>query len=78
MMRAEGKLLDGRKLLKWFKKSVICTRIAVTAKKAQTLVEYAIIVAWVALVVIVMLTLLGGQIKNFFNQTTNNLQSVSS
>jgi len=49
-----------------------------TAKKAQTLVEYALIMAWVVLVVMILLASLGGNIRSFFSQVTNTLQSAAS
>ena len=42
------------------------------------MVEYAMIVGWVVLVILILLTSLGGNIKGFFSQTANSLQSVAS
>jgi pilus assembly protein Flp/PilA len=41
--------------------------------KGQGLVEYALIIALVAVVVIATLILLGGQIQNIFNTVSQNL-----
>ncbi|MDD5260867.1 MAG: Flp family type IVb pilin [Methylacidiphilales bacterium] len=43
------------------------------SKKGQTLVEYGLILALVSIVVIVVLGLLGNQLKNIFNTITNTL-----
>jgi pilus assembly protein Flp/PilA len=48
------------------------------AKRGQTLVEYGLILALVAVVVIGVLTLLGGQLQNIFNTVTNTLASAAS
>lgn len=42
-------------------------------KKGQGLVEYALILALVAVAVIVAITALGGGVSNKFNQVKNNL-----
>ncbi|MCX7903858.1 MAG: Flp family type IVb pilin [Caloramator sp.] len=42
-------------------------------QKGQGMVEYGLIIALVAVVVIVALTLLGGNIRNIFNQIANQL-----
>jgi pilus assembly protein Flp/PilA len=47
-------------------------------KKGQTLVEYGLILALVAVVVIGVLTLLGGQLQNIFNTVTNTLSHAAS
>jgi len=43
------------------------------SKKGQTLVEYGLILALVAIVVIAVLTVLGGQLKNLFSKVTSAL-----
>jgi pilus assembly protein Flp/PilA len=43
------------------------------SRKGQTLVEYALILALVSIVVIVILTLLGSQIQTIFSQITSTL-----
>jgi pilus assembly protein Flp/PilA len=40
------------------------------SRKGQTLVEYGLILALVAIVVIAVLTILGNQLKNIFSQVT--------
>ncbi|NJL18871.1 MAG: Flp family type IVb pilin [Bdellovibrionaceae bacterium] len=45
------------------------------SKKGQTLVEYGLILALVAIVVIAVLTLLGNQLKNIFNEITSALST---
>jgi len=42
-------------------------------EEGQGLVEYALIIVLVAIVVIAVLTLLGGQLQNVFNRITNAL-----
>jgi len=45
----------------------------VKSRKGQTLVEYGLILALVAIVVIAVLTVLGEQLKNIFSQVTGAL-----
>ena len=45
----------------------------VKSRKGQTLVEYGLILALVAIVVIAVLTVLGDQLKNIFSQVTGAL-----
>jgi pilus assembly protein Flp/PilA len=47
------------------------------SKKGQTLVEYGLILALVSIVVIAVLTLLGGQLKNIFSKITNTLGAAN-
>jgi pilus assembly protein Flp/PilA len=42
----------------------------VKSRKGQTLVEYGLILALVAIVVIAVLTILGNQLKNIFSEVT--------
>ena len=42
-------------------------------EEGQTLVEYGLLVSLIALVVIAVLTLLGGKIKTVFNNAANAL-----
>ncbi|MBS3764705.1 MAG: Flp family type IVb pilin [Planctomycetes bacterium] len=44
-------------------------------KEGQSLVEYALILALVAIVVIAALTTLGHQVENQFDQVTNTLDN---
>ena len=44
----------------------------------QTLVEYGLLISLIALVVIAVLTLLGGKVKNTFNAAANNIKTVTS
>lgn len=46
------------------------------SKRAQTLVEYGLILALVSIVVITVLSILGGTIKNVFNTITATLANV--
>jgi len=46
------------------------------SRKGQTLVEYGLILALVAIVVIAVLGLLGEQLQNIFNTITDSLESV--
>ncbi|MBK9741202.1 MAG: Flp family type IVb pilin [Actinobacteria bacterium] len=41
--------------------------------KGATAVEYGLIVALIAVVIIVAVTLLGGRLSNIFNNTANSL-----
>ncbi len=45
----------------------------VKSRKGQTLVEYGLILALVAIVVIAVLTILGNQLKNIFSEVTGAL-----
>jgi pilus assembly protein Flp/PilA len=45
----------------------------VKSRKGQTLVEYGLILALVAIVVIAVLTILGGQLSNIFSRVTSSL-----
>jgi len=45
------------------------------SRKGQTLVEYGLILALVAIVVIAVMTLLGGQLNNIFSKVTNALKA---
>jgi pilus assembly protein Flp/PilA len=47
------------------------------SKKGQSLVEYALILALVAIVVIVALTALGGQTKNAMENVSNTLGNAT-
>jgi pilus assembly protein Flp/PilA len=47
------------------------------SKKGQTLVEYGLILALVSIVVIAVLTLLGGQLKNIFSKITSTLNAAN-
>ena len=42
-------------------------------EKGQGLVEYAIILALIAIVVIAVMSILGGKVKNVFSQISNSL-----
>jgi pilus assembly protein Flp/PilA len=44
----------------------------------QTLVEYGLLISLIALVVIAVLTLLGGRIKNTFNTAAGSIKTVTS
>lgn len=46
------------------------------SRKGQTLVEYGLILALVAIVVIAVLGLLGEQLQNIFNTITDSLSTV--
>jgi pilus assembly protein Flp/PilA len=48
-------------------RTVLAMRNALASKKGQSLVEYALIIALVAVVLIVGLTALSGGISNVFN-----------
>ena len=48
--------------------------LGLTEEEGQGLVEYALILVLIAIVVIAVLTLLGGQIQNVFNTITTELQ----
>ena len=44
----------------------------------QTLVEYGLLISLIALVVIAVLTLLGGKIKTVFGTANNSIKTVTS
>ena len=48
------------------------------SKKGQTLVEYALILAFISVVAISVLIALGGQIKNVFTTITSQIAIASS
>ncbi|MES2310543.1 MAG: Flp family type IVb pilin [Verrucomicrobiota bacterium] len=48
-----------------------------SSKKGQTLVEYALILAFIAIVAITVLRALGTQVKSKFSQISSALQSAS-
>lgn len=48
-----------------------------TKKSGQTLVEYALILAFIAVVAIVVLQALGTQVKSKFSQISSALQNAS-
>lgn len=47
-------------------------------EEGQTLVEYGLLISLIALVVIAVLTLLGGRVKATFNTATSNIKTVTS
>jgi pilus assembly protein Flp/PilA len=54
----------------------MCTDLAwrfIKEEEGQGMVEYGLIVALVAIVVIAALTIMGPKIKNVFNKVTNSL-----
>jgi pilus assembly protein Flp/PilA len=50
----------------------------IKSRKGQTLVEYGLILALVAVVVIAVLTLLGTQLQSIFSKVTTALQTGAS
>jgi pilus assembly protein Flp/PilA len=46
-----------------------------TEEEGQTLVEYGLLISLIALVVIAILSLLGGRIKNTFNAAANAIKT---
>jgi pilus assembly protein Flp/PilA len=47
-------------------------------EEGQTLVEYGLLISLIALVVIAVLTLLGGKIKNTFNKAADSIATTTS
>ena len=47
-------------------------------EEGQTLVEYGLLISLIALVVIAVLTLLGGRIKNTFNTAAGSINTATS
>ncbi len=47
-------------------------------EEGQTLVEYGLLISLIALVVIAVLTLLGGKIKNTFNTAASSISTTTS
>lgn len=45
----------------------------ITDQRAQTLVEYGLILALIALVVVVVATTLGGRVSNVFNNASTDV-----
>ena len=56
---------------------IVSRMVHLKSKKGQTLVEYGLILALVSIVVIVVLGLLGNQLKSIFNTITSTLSSAS-
>ena len=54
----------------------LATLKSIKSKKGQTLVEYGLILALVAIVVIAVLTLLGDQLKEIFGKVTDTLANA--
>jgi pilus assembly protein Flp/PilA len=54
---------------------MISQLVHLKSKKGQTLVEYGLILALVAIVVIAVLTALGGKLTNIFNSVSTTLGS---
>jgi len=52
---------------------LVSRMVHLKSKKGQTLVEYGLILALVSIVVIVVLGLLGNQLRTIFNTITNSL-----
>ena len=46
-------------------------------EEGQTLVEYGLLISLIALVVIAVLTLLGGKIKGVFSTATNSIKTTT-
>lgn len=46
-------------------------------EEGQTLVEYGLLISLIALVVIAVLTLLGGKIKNTFNTASQSISTTT-
>lgn len=46
---------------------------ALQEERGQGLAEYALILALVAIVVIIVLAVFGGQVSNFFSRVTNKM-----
>jgi len=55
----------------------IQTMLKIKSKKGQTLVEYGLILALVAVVLIAALTLMKNSISNTFSKVTSELESSS-
>lgn len=53
---------------------VFLKALTIQDEKAQGLIEYALIILLIAIAVITVLTLLGGQIGNVFTNITNELE----
>ncbi|MDR0533480.1 MAG: Flp family type IVb pilin [Verrucomicrobiales bacterium] len=58
-----------------FYTKMISQLVHLKSKKGQTLVEYGLILALVAIVVIAVLTALGGKLTNIFNSVSTTLGS---
>lgn len=58
------------------KKLFLRAKTWLMCEKGQGMVEYGLIIALVAIVVIGAIALLGGNLKNIFNQTADALSSA--
>jgi len=56
-----------------YTRAVSCLTHLKSKKSGQTLVEYGLILALVAIVVVAALSALGGQLKNLFSKVTSSL-----
>lgn len=50
---------------------------SLSSQKGQTLVEYSLILAFVALAVVVILGILGQNVNNFFTRLTGQIETVT-
>jgi len=60
------------------KKITIMIKQFFVEEEGQTLVEYGLLISLIALVVIAVLTLLGGKIKNTFNTAASSISTTTS
>ncbi|HWR00816.1 MAG TPA: Flp family type IVb pilin [Chlorobaculum sp.] len=54
--------------------AMLCNFFGVKSQKGVTMIEYALIAALVAVVVIAALATVGGKLTNLFNKVANNIK----
>jgi pilus assembly protein Flp/PilA len=62
----------------WKEETHIMIKQFFVEEEGQTLVEYGLLISLIALVVIAVLTLLGGKIKNTFNTASASISTTTS
>jgi len=58
------------------KKCMYCLIKALQGKKGQGMVEYALVIGFIALAVFITLGVLGNNLSNFFNSVTGKLSEL--
>jgi len=58
--------------------SLLNKRFNIKSQKGVTMIEYALIAALIAIVVIAILTILGGDLRDIFTRISNAIQSANS
>ena len=66
-----------RAIFKEVKRSKTMMKQFLQEEEGQTLVEYGLLISLIALVVIAILTLLGGRIKGVFGTASNSIKTTT-